>query len=89
MSLRFDTDWRCRRYVTVEQGALLVIAGGGNIDITWPLGRPRALGFELFDRGRSGMVRIHLWQFSWGRGYCYIADRKLDRIHWLKRSAYQ
>lgn len=57
-----------------------------SFDIAWPVGRPRTLGFEIYNNGLSGMVRLHLWQLSWGFRYvpyCYFADRKLEHIRWL------
>ena len=69
-------------------GRVLLSVSATHFAIVWPLGRPRSLGLDVYNRGLSGMVRLHRWQFAWGfaskgHHYCYWADRHLERVHWI------
>lgn len=85
-----DHDHRDRRYVhfTNRAETLWATASATSFDIAWPVGRPRCFGFEIFNLGLSGMVRVHRWQLSWGftqpwNRYCYLADRQMERVRWI------
>lgn len=70
-----------------ERGNCWGFIGWTRVSVTWPVGRPRALGFELFNLGLSGMLRAANLQLSWGfrrtPRYCYIGNRQLTRLRYL------